>query len=245
MMRKLVYVSVGLLIILAAVSVNDSFTSTKYGDAVDSFCLDSNPFSSDCSLCHLSGDYKARTPEMNAYLAGDLCSFCPNDSSCSGSGCTDADGDGFYAANGCGTAVDCNDKDPMINPGEIEFCNDGKDNDCNNAIDMQDRACGVITCTDGDGDGFSSNGGDCGPADCNDNDFDIFPGAVDICNDGIDQDCSGKDRTKGKGCKIATGNSTTRGKEGKGRTCSDGLDNDGDGFTDCFDTGCSNNRACR
>ncbi len=38
---------------------------------------------------------------------------------------------------------------------------------------------------DQDGDGHTPNGGD-----CNDNDESIFPGAEDLCNDEIDQDCN-------------------------------------------------------
>lgn len=34
------------------------------------------------------------------------------------------------------------------------------------------------------------------------------------------------------------------GTEGKGKTCSDGLDNDNDGTTDCGDPDCFGNRAC-
>jgi hypothetical protein len=34
-------------------------------------------------------------------------------------------------------------------------------------------------------------------------------------------------------------------KEGKGQTCSDGIDNDNDGTTDCGDPDCVGNRACR
>jgi hypothetical protein len=41
---------------------------------------------------------------------------------------------------------------------------------------------------DFDGDGFSPAQGD-----CNDNDPAIYPGASEICGDGIDQDCSGAD----------------------------------------------------
>lgn len=44
--------------------------------------------------------------------------------------------------------------------------------------------------TDGDADGFIDLDGD-----CNDTDEKIFPGAVEICGDGIDQDCSGKDKS--------------------------------------------------
>jgi len=41
---------------------------------------------------------------------------------------------------------------------------------------------------DDDGDGYTENQGD-----CNDNDASIYPGAEDICGDGIDQDCNGSD----------------------------------------------------
>ena len=41
---------------------------------------------------------------------------------------------------------------------------------------------------DADGDGFSTEQGD-----CNDANSAIYPGATDICGDGIDQDCSGAD----------------------------------------------------
>jgi hypothetical protein len=156
---------------------------------------------------------------------------------CGGPTCTDADEDAYYAEAGCGTDVDCNDGNSSINPGATEICNDSVDNDCNGLIDNQDPICGTVTCTDADGDGFSIEGGDCGPVDCTDSNPDIYPGATDICNDGIDQDCSGADRTKGKGCKTST--------EGKGRTCNDGLDNDGNGLIDCDDPGCAKNKSCR
>jgi bacillopeptidase F len=103
-------------------------------------------------------------------------------------------------------------------------------------------------CTDGDGDGYFAEAG-CGTGvDCVDSDPGINPGACDIKADRIDQDCDGKDRTRGKPCPgssdpVDTGD--TGGAEGKGKTCSDGLDNDGDGLTDYADPDCSRNKGCK
>lgn len=57
---------------------------------------------------------------------GSDCSLCP---------CTDGDGDGFFAEEGCGTAFDCNDGDAAIHPGAPEVCGDGGDNNCNGDTD--------------------------------------------------------------------------------------------------------------
>lgn len=50
---------------------------------------------------------------------------------------------------------------------------------------------------DNDGDGFSENRGD-----CNDQDALIYPGAEEICGDGIDQDCDGMDLSFADGPKA-------------------------------------------
>ncbi len=117
-----------------------------------------------------------------------------NDPTCAGA-CPDLDADGFADCTGstcdptgleCG---DCNDNDPLINPAAPEDCTNGLDDDCDGAIDAQDPDC--EGCLDADGDGYSPEGGDCGPVDCNDDDPAINPGAREICDDGIDNDCDG------------------------------------------------------
>ena len=95
---------------------------------------------------------------------------------------SDGDGDGFYpctyVTSGGNPALagdDCDDADPAINPGAVEVCDGGVDNDCDPA---------TVEGSDTDGDGFDT----C--TDCNDTDAAVFPGAVEIC-DGKDSDCDG------------------------------------------------------
>lgn len=60
----------------------------------------------------------------------------------------------------------------------------------------------VPSCTDGDGDGYFAEP-DCGaPVDCDDTAGAVHPGACDVKGDGIDQDCDGADRLKGKPCPM-------------------------------------------
>ncbi len=69
-------------------------------------------------------------------------------------GCTDNDGDGFYVEEGCGKRLDCDDRDPTINPQAKEFCV-GIDNDCDGLVDED---CLPEVCDDGidnDGDGIN------------------------------------------------------------------------------------------
>ena len=92
----------------------------------------------------------------------------------------DDDGDGYSENQG-----DCNDANAAIHPGAAEVCGDGIDQDCSGA----DLTCPTDPNTvDDDGDGYSENQGD-----CNDASAAIHPGAAEVCDDGIDQDCSGAD----------------------------------------------------
>ncbi|MEL6544768.1 MAG: MopE-related protein, partial [Myxococcota bacterium] len=163
-----------------------------------------------------------------------------NDGYCDGEDCNDddellnlddLDRDGLTT---CSDApfTDCDDTwflAPIPGLGLIEFCFDGRDNDCDGAIEGADPDC---ACPDNDGDGFACSdcdddpitGVDCfipdecrelgidrdgdfyvDPAagtrstcentlrlgdDCNDDDPTINPGALEICGNDINENCS-------------------------------------------------------
>ena len=127
----------------------------------------------------------------------------------------DTDGDGFGAEDadpwyrGCDPpellsahATDFNDTDATIHPDAPERCG-GEDEDCDGLIDEDDAIGTTDWFTDADGDvqgdpatayaacrrpsGLVDDG-----RDCDDLDPEIFVGALEICDDGIDQDCSGR-----------------------------------------------------
>ena len=53
--------------------------------------------------------------------------------------CWDDDGDG-YDDEACG-GDDCDDADPAVNPGELETCDNGIDDDCDGLTDLDDPDC--------------------------------------------------------------------------------------------------------
>ncbi|MCD4693955.1 fibronectin type III domain-containing protein, partial [bacterium] len=60
-----------------------------------------------------------------------------------------------------------------------------------NESDFSETICYIVQSQvdiDNDGDGWTV-----GEGDCNDDNPDIYPGAIEICGDGIDQDCNGED----------------------------------------------------
>ena len=116
--------------------------------------------------------------------------------------CDDPGGDFILAG---GQVDDCDDEDASVYPGAPEYC-DGKDNDCDEAID-EDPQDGTTFYPDEDGDGFGDGerptqlcaGGEgltTDSQDCDDFNRQVNPDAEEICDDGIDNDCDGA------GCRI-------------------------------------------
>jgi hypothetical protein len=84
--------------------------------------------------------------------------------------------DTIASRDGVGETINCgNDVDTIT----------GDSNDALTGCERQDLSSALVM--DVDGDGYDR------PADCDDNNPDIHPGAVDAPGDGIDQDCSGAD----------------------------------------------------
>lgn len=154
--------------------------------------------------------------------------------------CTDLDQDGYYAeGDACGTLADFNDNDARAYPGASENCSDGVDNDGNGLVDAADPNavnC-AVACTDLDGDGYSADGGECGPVDCNDENADINPGAQEVCSDGIDNNCNAvvdNADANAVGCPVSCTDADGDGYSVEGGTC---------GAIDCDDANASINPA--
>lgn len=98
---------------------------------------------------------------------------------------TDADGDGKKAFIDSG---DCNDHDMNIKPGAIEDESNLVDDDCDGKAD-ESATGNSLNIIDADGDTYSPATGDCD--DRPGIGASIHPGAVEICGDGLDNDCDG------------------------------------------------------
>ena len=97
-----------------------------------------------------------------------------------------------------------------------EDCNDNIDNDGDSLIDCADNDCFTSTdcLEDADGDGFYST------TDCDDGNASVYPGATEVANDGIDQDCNGQDYTT-TGSNTSGGTTTGGGSQTGGTICND------------------------
>lgn len=124
-------------------------------------------------------------------LLGLLACRDPGDGS-EGGGTRDEDRDGVPVR------LDCDDTDPEVNPELPTDGCDGKDNDCDGAVDEDPD---LDWFHDRDGDGFGGELAEVGcvpPAgtsawggDCDDERAGVYPGAEEHC-DGVDEDCDGQ-----------------------------------------------------
>ncbi|HJN76041.1 MAG TPA: MopE-related protein [Myxococcota bacterium] len=176
----------------------------------------------------------------------------------------DLDGDGYgssyYYLEACeppGSGYvhdgrDCDDLDETVNPDGLEVCDDS-DNDCDGLWNDDDDSVDVTTMSDwfvdGDGDGYGDE--DAAPvtqcaqpsasvadnSDCDDTEAGMNPGEAEVCNDGVDNDCSG-DASE---CGLGESDLGDADVSGVGEATSDYygrdvavLDFDGDGANDVF-----------
>ncbi len=108
-----------------------------------------------------------------------------------------------YAAQG--EAWDCDDGDALIHPAAGETCNE-IDDDCDGDVDEEDTDLPAEELTtfyaDDDGDGYGDpestvvrcalpGGYTTDATDCDDAEAQANPGALEVCEDGIDNDCDG------------------------------------------------------
>ena len=106
----------------------------------------------------------------------------------------DDDADGYRVPD------DCDDHDRSVNPAAVEFC-DGDDNDCDGTVDVDATDMSAFY-VDADSDGFGSGepieaceaptGTVTNAYDCDDTNGEVHFGAVDVCGDGIDNNCDGE-----------------------------------------------------
>ncbi|MDP2306509.1 MAG: MopE-related protein [Pseudomonadota bacterium] len=149
---------------------------------------------------------------------------------------------------------DCDDLDAAISPSAPELCDEaGVDEDCDGLVnnddpDLASEGLGTFYLDedrDDYGDAATTTTACVTPAgyadvagDCDDTDRDINPGGVEICDNGIDEDCT----PGGGGCGVwGTTDLSTRSRAAKltGESAGDGLadtrparDLDGDGYDD-------------
>ncbi len=135
--------------------------------------------------------------DTNANINPDATEICGNniDENCDDSICPSCDNNGGDAdGDGACADVDCDDNNPNIYPGATEICGNGIDENCDGA----DEICPLCDNNggDADGDGF------CADVDCDDNNPNIYPGAPETCENGIDENCDGMDDICPMGCNV-------------------------------------------
>jgi hypothetical protein len=199
--------------------INSVHAEPGFGDQVDVFCAGMPGFenvtvygAANCAKCHNPANKDLDQTEAfqlyknnNKNPSQALCNLeAPPLPPPPAPTCTDNDLDSYSVEGGMCGLIDCNDNDAAINPGATELCSDGIDNNCNMLVDTLDATaldC-PVACTDTDNDMFSPDGGACGMLDCNDNNAAINPGAIEICDDNIDNNCNDMIDTAEPSCPV-------------------------------------------
>jgi hypothetical protein len=180
-------------------------------------------------LCAPTGDYTALAGGDCDDAAADISSLATEtcddvDDDCDGKvdeGCDD-DSDGWCDASMsveglpavCPSGLgDCDDLAPKVYPGQPEACGNGLDDDCDGQVDAGEGALGCVAFyedVDKDGFGTKAEACLCGPAgsftaknadDCDDAEAGAYPGAPELCGNGIDDNCNGQiDEQNAVGC---------------------------------------------
>lgn len=201
------------------------------------------------------------TDARRAPGAPEVCDTRHHDEDCDPTtfGIRDLDSDGWPDATCCneyadGTRAcgdDCDDTRADVHPASVEAC-DGRDTDCDGAID-EGVLVHVFRDQDGDGWGRGSRTVACAidegwaaiDGDCNDTNPQLHPGAfrcggagaaIDVCSEAGNW---GESTCPGGGDCVVQPDGTGVCLPGVGTECSDGSDNDSDGFVDWDDPNCT------
>ncbi len=150
---------------------------------------------------------------------------------------------------------DCDDADGAINPDEDELCSTIYDDDCDGTENEDDAVDAPTWYDDNDGDGYGDSstgatactqpsGTSSDDTDCDDDDGDTYPGASEVCYDGVVNDCNGSASTALAQCTLTGTVSLTTAVTLYGRANNDEFgtrlyapgDLDGDGHDDLLST---------